>query len=87
MTKKPPLTLDQVTAKTMKILENDLAFQHNLTHLRDETDISPTRIRMPQVTYTPPPPKTPWLALAAFGLVALGVFIGVWLACAVAFLI
>jgi len=37
--------------------------------------------------YTPPPPRIPWLALAAFGLVAGGIFIGVWLACAIAFLL
>lgn len=87
MTKETPITLDQLTVKALEILETDLVAKQNLTRLRDETDISPTRIRMPQVTYTPPPPRTPWLALAAFGLVALGVFIGVWLACAVAFLI
>ena len=36
--------------------------------------------------YTPPKPKPPYLALAAMFLLATGVFIGVWLACAVAFL-
>ena len=37
--------------------------------------------------YTPPPPRTPWLALAAFGLVATGFFAGIWAALAWAFLL
>lgn len=37
--------------------------------------------------YTPPPPRPPYLALGAMFLLAAGVFIGVWLACAVAFLL
>ena len=36
--------------------------------------------------YTPPP-RTPWLALAAFALGALGVFIGIWAAIAWAFIL
>jgi len=85
MTKKSPLTLDQITIKSLEILENDLAFQRRLTHLRDETDANPPRIRLP--VYTPPPPKTPWLALAALGLVATGFFMGIWAALAWAFLL
>jgi len=87
MTKEIPLTIDQITIKALEILENDLVFKRNLTRLRDETDTSPLRIRMPQATYTPPPPKTPWLALAAFGLVATGFFMGIWAALAWAFLL
>ena len=37
--------------------------------------------------YTPPPLKPPYMALAAFALVALGVFIGIWAAIAWAFLL
>lgn len=39
------------------------------------------------MTYTPPPPRTPWLALAAFGLVATGFFMGIWVALAWAFIL
>jgi hypothetical protein len=87
MTKETPVTIDQITIETLRILETDLAFKRNMTRRDDENDSSPMRIRMPQVTYTPPPPKTPWLALAAFGLVATGFFMGVWAALAWAFLL
>jgi len=53
MTKETPITLDQITIKTLEILENDLAFKRNMTRRDDENDSSPLRIRMPQVTYTP----------------------------------
>jgi hypothetical protein len=85
MTKEIPTTLDQITIKALENLENDLAFKRSLTHLRDETDENPPRIRLP--VYTPPPPRTPWLALAAFGLIATGFFAGVWAALAWAFLL
>ena len=85
MTKETPITLDQLTVKALEILETDLVAKQNLTRLRDETDTSRLRIRLP--AYTPPSPKPPYMALAAMFLVALGVFIGVWLACAVAFLL
>ena len=85
MTKETPITLDQITIETLRILENDLAFKRNLTRPRDENDASPLRIRLP--VYAPPPPKTPWLALAAFGLVATGFFMGIWAALAWAFIL
>lgn len=87
MTKETPITIDQITIETLRALENNLVLQREMTRTDDETDASPLRIRMPQVTYTPPPPKTPWLALAAFGLVATGFFAGVWAALAWAFLL
>tara|TARA_R110000868_G_scaffold353791_1_gene614976 strand:+ start:587 stop:850 length:264 start_codon:yes stop_codon:yes gene_type:complete len=87
MTKETPISLDQISIETLRILETNLALQYHMTHPRDETDASPMRIRMPQVTYTPPPPKLPIMAILAFGLVATGFFMGVWAACAVAFLI
>ena len=85
MTKETPISLDQITIKTLEILENNLALQRNMTHPRDETDASPLRIRLP--IYTPPPPRTPWLAFAAFGLVATGFFMGIWAAIAWAFIL
>ena len=38
-------------------------------------------------SYTPPPPRPPYLALIIFGLVATGFFAGVWAALAWAFLL
>jgi hypothetical protein len=87
MTKETPPTIDQISIKTLEILETNLAFKRNMTRKDDENDSSPLRIRMPQATYTPPPPKTPWLALAAFGLVATGFFMGIWAALAWAFIL
>jgi hypothetical protein len=87
MTKKTPLTHDQISIESLRILEDNLALQRNMTHPRDETDTSPMRIKMPQVTYTPPPPKLPIMAILAFVLVATGFFAGVWAALAWAFLL
>jgi len=87
MTKETPITLDQITIETLRILETDLAFQRNMTRRDDENDSSPMRIRMPQVTYTPRPPRFPWNAAFVLGLLATGAFIGVWFACALAFLL
>jgi hypothetical protein len=85
MTKEIPLTIDQISIEQMRWLEAALVVKRNLTRPRDETDTSPLRIRLP--VYTPPPPRTPWLALAAFGLVATGFFMGIWAALAWAFLL
>jgi hypothetical protein len=85
MTKNTVPTIDQISIEQMQGLETALIFKRNLTRPRDENDASSLRIRLP--VYTPPPPKTPWLALAAFGLVATGFFMGVWAALAWAFLL
>ena len=37
--------------------------------------------------YAPPPPKPPYLALIAFGLVATGFFMGIWAVIAWSFLL
>lgn len=85
MTKEAPISPDKVSIEYLRILENNLALQRSLTRTDDETSTSPLHIRRP--VYTPPPPKTPWLALAAFGLVATGFFMGIWAALAWAFLL
>ena len=85
MTKETPITLDQISIEQIRWLEAALIVKRNMERMNDETDTSRLRIRLP--IYTPPPPKTPWLALAAFGLVATGFFMGIWAALAWAFLI
>jgi hypothetical protein len=87
MTKETPITIDQISIKQLRWLEAALIVKRNMKRRDDENDSSPMRIRMPQVTYTPPPPRAPWLALAAFGLVATGFFAGVWAALAWAFIL
>jgi hypothetical protein len=87
MTKETPITLDQITIETLRILETDLAFKRNMTRRDDENDSSPMRIRMPQVTYTPPPPKPPYLALAALALSAALAFASLWAAIAWVFIL
>jgi len=37
--------------------------------------------------YTPPPPRTPWLALAVLALSAVLAFVSLWAAIALAFLV
>lgn len=85
MTKETPITVDQITIKTLRALENNLVLQRKMTQTDDETDASLLRIRRP--VYTPPPPRPPYQALIIFGLVATGFFAGVWTVIAWSFLL
>jgi len=85
MTKETPITIDQISIKQLRWLEAALVVKRKMERMNDETDEDPPRIRLP--AYTPPPPRTPWLALAALALSAALAFASLWAAIAWVFIL